>query len=301
MGKQQHWIVGINAVSSALTHDADNVREILLDAKAGNPRLAEIEGDARRLGIEVRKVTQQALDGVAGRLRHQGVAARYTAAAMNLQALAALKTRCRDIARQPAFEVGVREMLATAPGIAAWGLVTGVAMMKGGIPLPLALLMSWIMYAGSAQLAVLPLIMAGAPLWVIWLTAACVNLRFVILSSMWRGYFSGLRLRHRLAIAYFSGDIIFVAFMKRYPEGQPSPEQVPYFWGAALTNWLAWHLPGTFGMLLASHVPLSWGLGFAGVLALMGVLLSMLQERCAWIACAVVRVPDWGFARSFHP
>jgi len=206
---------------------------------------------------------------------------------MNLQALAALKARFLGIARQPAFEVGAREMLATAPGIAAWGLVTGVAMMKGGIPLPLALLMSWTMYAGSAQLAVLPLIMAGAPLWVIWLTATCVNLRFVILSSMWRGYFSGLRLRHRLAIAYFSGDIIFVAFMKRYPEGTPDPGQVPYFWGAALTNWLAWHLPGTFGMLLASHVPLSWGLGFAGVLALMGVLLSMLQERCAWIACAV--------------
>jgi len=206
---------------------------------------------------------------------------------VNLQTLAALKARFLGIARQPAFAVGAREMLATAPGIAAWGLVTGVAMMKGGIPLPLALLMSWTMYAGSAQLAVLPLIMAGAPLWVIWLTAMCVNLRFVILSSMWRGYFSGLRLRHRLAIAYFSGDIIFVAFMKRYPEGTPGPDQVPYFWGAALTNWLAWHLPGTFGMLLASHVPLSWGLGFAGVLALMGVLLSMLQERCAWIACAV--------------
>jgi len=206
---------------------------------------------------------------------------------MTLPAFAALKARALDIARQPAFAVGAREMLGTVPGIAAWGLVTGVAMMKGGIPLPLALFMSWVMYAGSAQLAVLPLLMAGAPLWVIWLTAACINLRFVILSSMWRGYFAGLRLRHRLAISYFSGDIIFVAFMKRYPEGQPQPGQVPYFWGAALTNWLAWHLPCTFGMLLSSHIPPAWGLGFAGVLALMGILLSMLQERAMWVACIV--------------
>jgi len=81
MGKQQQWIIGINAVSAALAHDAGNVREILLDAKANNSRLTEIEGNARRLTIDIRKVAQQALDGVAGRLRHQGVAARYTAAA----------------------------------------------------------------------------------------------------------------------------------------------------------------------------------------------------------------------------
>ena len=33
--------------------------------------------------------------------------------------------------------------------------------------------------------------------------------------------------------------------------------------------------------------PLSWGLGFAGVLALLGVLYSMLNDRATWVACAV--------------
>ncbi|MFS4895248.1 hypothetical protein SOO45_14410, partial [Staphylococcus aureus] len=32
---------------------------------------------------------------------------------------------------------------------------------------------------------------------------------------------------------------------------------------------------------------LSWGLGFAGVLALMGVLLSMLNDRATWVAGVV--------------
>jgi hypothetical protein len=103
-------------------------------------------------------------------------------------------------------------------------------------------------YAGSAQLAVLPLMAVGAPLWVVWFTAICVNLRFVILSSMWRSYFANLSLRHRLAVAYFSGDVIFVNFMRRYPEARPQPEQLPYFWGAALTNWLAWQIPSTLGI-----------------------------------------------------
>ena len=80
MNKQAQWIVGLNAVASALEHDAEHVREVLLEAGGRNPRIVEIEGNARRLGIDVRRVAQQALDGVAGGLRHQGAAARYAAA-----------------------------------------------------------------------------------------------------------------------------------------------------------------------------------------------------------------------------
>jgi 23S rRNA (guanosine2251-2'-O)-methyltransferase len=80
MSKDSQWVAGINAVASAIEHDAENVREVLLEAGARNPRIVEIEGNARRMGIDVRRVAQQALDGVAGGLRHQGAVARYAAA-----------------------------------------------------------------------------------------------------------------------------------------------------------------------------------------------------------------------------
>lgn len=200
---------------------------------------------------------------------------------------AVLWLRAQGIARQPAFMLGVRDMLGTLLGIAAWGLVTGVAMVKTGMSVPLALFMSFTVYAGSAQLAVLPLMAVGAPLWVLWFTAICVNLRFVILSTMWRSFFSHLSLRHRMAIGYFSGDVIFVGFTKRYPEPVKRPEQVPFFWGAALTNWLAWQIPSVAGIVLANEIPLEWGLGFAGVLALLGVLYSMLKDRATQVASGV--------------
>ncbi len=80
MSKQAQWIVGLNAVASALEHDAEHVREVLLEAGSKNPRVTDIEQEARRKDIDVRRVTQQALDGVAGGVRHQGAAARYAAA-----------------------------------------------------------------------------------------------------------------------------------------------------------------------------------------------------------------------------
>lgn len=80
MSKDSQWIVGINAVAAAIEHDADNVREVLIEAGARNPRIGEIETSARRKDIDVRRVAQNALDGVAGGLRHQGAVARYAAA-----------------------------------------------------------------------------------------------------------------------------------------------------------------------------------------------------------------------------
>jgi predicted branched-subunit amino acid permease len=201
--------------------------------------------------------------------------------------LGVVTRRALGIAREPGFRQGMQDMSGVSLGIAAWALVTGVAMVKSGMTVSMALLMSFAVYAGSAQLAVLPLMIAGAPLWVVWFTAICVNLRFVILSSMWRVYFAHLARRHRLALSYFSGDVIFVAFLKRYPDGQRSPEQLSYFWGAASTNWLVWQGFSVAGIFLADQVPLSWGLGFAGVLALLGVLYSMLTDRTTWAATGV--------------
>ncbi len=79
MSKTSQWIAGINAVAAAVEHDADHVREVMIEAGAKNPRLTEIEENARRKDIDVRRVATNALDGVAGGLRHQGVVARYAA------------------------------------------------------------------------------------------------------------------------------------------------------------------------------------------------------------------------------
>jgi predicted branched-subunit amino acid permease len=178
-------------------------------------------------------------------------------------------------------------MVGTAIGIAAWGLITGVAMGKSGLPLPLMLLMSLIVFAGSAQLATLPLLASGAPLWVIWATALCVNLRFLIFSAQWRPYFIGYPRHVRLGTAYLLADLNYVLFMRRFPEPVPAPEQLPYCWGGITCNWLAWQVPSLMGLFLADAVPLHWGVGFAGTLALLGVGLSLLADRATGLAGVV--------------
>jgi len=178
----------------------------------------------------------------------------------------------------------MREIAGPSFGISAWALVTGVAMIKSGLTMPLAMFMSLAVYAGTAQLAALPLMAAGAPLWVIWATAVCMNLRFVIFSAHWRKYFGHLPRARRLTLMYLTADLNYVLFVRRFPEPRPAPEQIPYLLGSIAWSWLSWQIPALIGIALGDRVPTEWELGFAGVLALLGLAYSTLQGRNSWIA-----------------
>ncbi len=197
----------------------------------------------------------------------------------------------REHMRHPAFREGFRDMLAVAPGIAAWGLMTGVAMVKSGLGPVESLAMALLVFAGSSQLAAIPLLLAGAPLWVVLATALCVNLRFVVFSAHMRPYVMHLPLWQRLLAGYFTADLTYVLFVKRYHhpavDDAGRAEQMAYLAGNGGINWFSWTSCSVLGVVLAHAIPTHWGLGFAGMLALVGVLCSLASSRLRWISAAI--------------
>jgi predicted branched-subunit amino acid permease len=166
-------------------------------------------------------------------------------------------------------------------------LVTGVAMTQSGLGVGLALLMSLTVYAGSAQLAALPLIASGAPMWVIWASAFCVNLRFAIFSSQWRAHLGHLPRGRRLVLGYLLADLNLVVFQKAWPGSGHQTGQARYAAGGAVAVWSVWQASSLAGIFLSSLVPLEWGLGFAGTLSMLGIAYSLLNDRTAWVAAIV--------------
>jgi predicted branched-subunit amino acid permease len=191
----------------------------------------------------------------------------------------------------PEFWEGVRDQASVAMGIAAWGLMTGVAMVKSGLSVLEAVLMTLIVYAGSAQLAAVPMIAAGAPLWVILAAAFCVNLRFVVFSAHLRPYLMHLPRWQRMVTGYVTGDLSYVFFARRFPKpGQTDEElarQQSYLAGNCAVNYLAWMLMSLVGIALANAIPTEWGLGFAGILALLGVLASLATSKLRMVSAGV--------------
>jgi predicted branched-subunit amino acid permease len=201
--------------------------------------------------------------------------------------IARMQRRAAVIARRPMFREGVRDCGPLSIGISAWGVVAGVAMIKSGIGLPLAILMSVLVSAGSSQLAALPLIVGAAPMWVVWATVACVNLRFLVFSFQYRPYFAHLPRRKRIFLSYFCGDTMFAIFMRRFPEPRRGPGQLDYFWGAAVVNYGAWQLAVIAGIVAGNAIPQEWGIGFAGTMALLALTCSQLRNRSTWVAAFV--------------
>ncbi|MFT4191876.1 MAG: AzlC family ABC transporter permease [Comamonas sp.] len=186
-----------------------------------------------------------------------------------------------ELRRHPEFRAGFTDMLPVLPGIAAWAVMSGVAMVKSGLSPLEAATMTVMVYAGSSQLASLPLIAAGAPLWVIVATAFCVNLRFVVFSAHMRLYLLYLPKAQRLITAYLMTDMTYVMFTRRHrlPSEQAGERlaQRAYLAGNALVSWVNWVGASLVGVVLAHVLPVSWGLGFAGTLALVGILCSLIQ------------------------
>ena len=182
-------------------------------------------------------------------------------------------------------------MAAVAPGIAAWGVMTGVAMIKSGIGLAAVLLMAVFVFAGSSQLAALPLLAAGAPSWVILATAFCVNLRFVVFSAHLRPYVMHRPRWKRLLGAYLFADLNYVLFLKRFPrpatDAAGRAAQEAYWFGNGATGWVVWVVSSLVGVTLAASIPMAWGLGFAGILALLGILCSLATTPLLIVAGGV--------------
>lgn len=174
------------------------------------------------------------------------------------------------------FLRGVRLALPIMTGIGAWGLVSGVAMINSGLTFWQSIGMTLIVYAGSAQLACLPLMMAGVPIGIVMLTAGIVNLRFLIYGLGLAPAFRHLPWWKRLGLGYFSADVTYVLFVPRYQEDPHRPHVIPLYLGMVATGWGIWQATSIAGVALAERIPTDWGLELAGALALLALVVPLI-------------------------
>ena len=196
-----------------------------------------------------------------------------------------------------AWNEGFKTGLPTLFGIAAWGLVVGIAMVKSGLGVAQAVGMTLLVFAGSAQLASLPLIAAQAPSWVIFATALVGNLRFVIFSALLGPHFAHLPWKQRFLLGYVSGDLTVAMFLQRYPTAEPAPGKLSYLKALVIPNWFAWQIGSLIGIFLGSAVPTEWGLGFAGTLAILCIMVPLTINHaalCGVIVAGAVAVLAYG-------
>lgn len=189
--------------------------------------------------------------------------------------------------KQDAFRLGFSEVWPTFFGVISFGLVTGVTTKAVGLPALEAIALSSLMFAGTAQLAALQLLTEGAPFLIIILTAAFVNLRYVMYSAALQPALGGLPFKWRAWLSYLMVDQSFAFAIPRFLAQPEMPFKHWYYLGISTPLWFLWTGSAATGVLVGAQIPGSWGLEFTLPLVFMAILVNTLKTSSTVVAALV--------------
>lgn len=186
------------------------------------------------------------------------------------------------------FFNGVKGVLPILLGVVPFGMIYGALAMANGLPASLALGMSSIVFAGSAQFVITQLVAQAAPWFVIILTAAVVNVRHMLYSASLAPHLQHLPARWKAAIAYLLTDEAYAVAITRFNQPDKGGAHGHWFaFGAGIGLWSTWQVSTAVGILLGALIPASWSLDFALPLTFIALVVPALRDR-AMVVTAVV-------------
>ena len=186
------------------------------------------------------------------------------------------------------FRLGAREgflsFLPMSVGLIPWALVMGMAMISAGFTPLQAMGMNLIVFAGTAQLGTLPLIVAGVPLWLIVVTALALNLRFVIFSAAIAQGFRSVGTPLRWLCGHLLTDGVFACSLEKMLKVDDPHWRLGYFLAPSVWSWFLWQVFALIGVFAAGSIPKHWSLEFMATIALLVLLIPMAKQRPMLVA-----------------
>jgi 4-azaleucine resistance transporter AzlC len=190
------------------------------------------------------------------------------------------------------FRAGAIACVPVCISVAAYGIVWGVLARGAGLSSLEVLLMSGLVFAGSAQFVALDLWTASPaalPLGPLVLAALIVNLRYLLLTATLRPLFSGRqRFRGAMTMAIVSDETwaMTVAAMAR------GGGSIAFLLGGGILAYAAWMATTLLGHALGSSIddPSRYGLDFAFTATFLALLLGMWKGKAdllPWIVAAL--------------
>ena len=196
-----------------------------------------------------------------------------------LRPVSAHSTPSANAVRRAAVTAGIRAITPLALMSFPFGLVYGATAVDNGIDDVPAILASFIIVAGAAQIALVELIDDGAS-WVIAVgTALVINLRFALYSATLAPDFRAFPARWRFPLAFLLTDQAAVTSILGYT-GRPDPFERRWFTlGAALWFVWPWWAGTATGVVLGGEIPDGWQIGFAVPLMFTALLVPTITSR----------------------
>jgi predicted branched-subunit amino acid permease len=187
------------------------------------------------------------------------------------------------------------------PGVFIYGTAFGLIADQGGLSLVQALLVSAVVYSGSAQLAAMTVLAAGpspliATAWTLVATILVINARYVLFSAALRPWMGGLHPLKAYSTLYVLGDGNWMLSLKAHAEGE---KDTGFVFGSGIAMFLPW-LAGTFlGHAAGNLVPdpkrlaLDFLMAAFAAAMMVGMTRARSDLRIIGIAAGVAALALW--------
>lgn len=193
-------------------------------------------------------------------------------------------------ARRARFRAGLAAVAPALPGVAAWGVVTGVALVEGGLTIAQSLGMSFLLLSGTTALIALPMLAAGVSLPLIALTAVLTGLRFPLYSAALSPDLERIPARWRWLAGFLMTDPGTAVYLDCRARERPFVNRLAFYAGVTWVVWLPWLGGMVAGIFLAAALPSSGRLAYLGILAMLALVAPMLRGAPAWAAALAAGV-----------
>ena len=176
---------------------------------------------------------------------------------------------------------GGRAMVPWLFGVAPFGLVIGVSAAQADIPTLAGVLTGPVIFAGSAQVATIGLLDAGAAPLVVVGTALIINLRLVLYSAAMAAHWRGTPWWWRAGAAYVLVDPSFAVGAEGYRRLPERGRAHAYYLGGAAVLWVCWLAAIVVGAVAGAQLPGWLHLEFVIPLYLIGEVVPKLGSPAA--------------------
>lgn len=176
------------------------------------------------------------------------------------------------------FRQGIRDTLPTVFGYLGIGLAFGIVAHAAGLSLLVVFLLSFVLYAGSAQFIAVSMLAATSPVLSVILAVFLVNSRMILMAMTIAPSFRADNLAKNVWLGTLLTDESFaLGITKRQATG--GKLSFAWFNASNVVAYLTWNVASLIGALLASLIPNPTELGVGFAMTAMFIGLLYLQIR----------------------
>lgn len=190
----------------------------------------------------------------------------------------------------PEYREGIRDSIPVVLGMIPFGITYGIVGPTMGLTSGETLLMSVLVFAGSAQFVGITMLgMGAADFSMIVFTTLLINLRHLLMGASLTPHLTELPLRRQALLAFGMADESYAVTMDRVRRiGYDDRYQL----GSNSTVYAVWILSTAAGLSLGAYVPnpLKWGLDFAMPATFLAMLVPRLIDMRSLAVASVAAV-----------